>query len=249
MDNYYAIHLTRRKVSFVVLLIDTYTQKPPSKKRVDAFVRGYGQNVIGKEDGSIVFVNMPDEKFEIDILSDEYFTETITVDMKDGNRTTGTNIVKVRLIPNAEYKLSRGTTFLDCTCAPGTEIHVFPIGCESSFRVAKQMENSIAIRTISDTDLSDRLFAFYDGVGPYIFEIGEKIVRNTYMAKLEKQYERSAEIYEVSIGKADENGRLLCPIRGFSESCREVFIIINRGEHSSHMKCDIVYGKGNAIIL
>lgn len=208
----------RIKVSFVLQLIDDFTNQPI----ISPTVRVYGEgnyHPIRKEDGCYVFLNCPSE-ITITISSCCYHEKILKVDRS----RLDTPILKVRLMPDRRYRLPEGTACIEGKAAPNSKVGVVLEQEDKSWKLLYdyQLETSalkIQIFNPSTQDLERRTFLIMDKKEMHydIFEVQRCDMQEQvcYLKEpLSANYKKAGtRIFEVYITGADETGFYYLPLK------------------------------------
>lgn len=97
------------QVAFVLCMIDDFTGQPVGSDSFRVEYQFYSKAPMFKQDGFVVFCGLPEGDYGIDILSEKYFNEKVTIRVHSYEEPSVTYIL---LKPRPSYSFRRDTALL-----------------------------------------------------------------------------------------------------------------------------------------
>ncbi|WP_154673486.1 hypothetical protein [Pseudobacteroides cellulosolvens] len=228
-------------VSFVLYPIDEYTGETVTEGSVMLYFPYFCESPIYKPDGSIVFCNFDDGEYKINILSEKYFTEELSVQLPISKYMN--LIIRKSLKPSPAYPFQAGATLVRLSVIDrnGYPIIGIPIRCEISncdFSRAKTARSAIKK---GDKDFYVSSITGKISVGDcYLLKMGDEIAEECDIAEqtgdnryflvsepFQNEHSRGSSLIPVIKTRTDQRGDAVIYFR--SPPAKKFDVLINIG--------------------
>lgn len=224
------------RVSFVVILIDDFTNKVIQDKSINMFLQGLNVKPIKKQDGFFVFTNINEINVNLTINSYSYNTTKLTIDTSKLNHLNP--VIKVRLKPSCKYNFPINTTCIRGKGKPNTTIAIIQ-NCKNN--IFKLLDDSM--KKASILKIYNPLNIDLEGKSFIITEKGSKVreklnivefneVTQEYILDeyLNEEYKKEiCEILKIDYIDIFEDGIFFLPLKNVTKEQNEVIIETQEG--------------------
>lgn len=91
-------HIISQKVSLVIRVFDDYTLKPINNP-ISIFLNGRLRKPIKKDDGCFIFINLEENRYEVEMKSENYFDEILKINMEELDKLNPVVNIRLKLKP------------------------------------------------------------------------------------------------------------------------------------------------------
>lgn len=233
------IHI-KRKVSVAFRILDAITGKPVHHNYVQLYVNGVKLKTVYKKEGYLIALNLPDQIYEFEIISDVYQSERVVINLCDIHPSDP--VIPVILNPGALYPGNVDMTSVNGKFSAGKSSSGYPdilvAYCRSNEKIkiaqeyAEKGSRCVKLYTSGNKELAGRLFMIRgrDGAGDELVRViygPDDHELYTFDHELVQTRKRGEVLRSAVKASVDAAGLFKAKIHDMDKEDKEAFIVVS----------------------